>query len=47
MLGQHEPEFLEPLQNVTVTAGRDIKLQCSVKHLGSYKVFIYLMISAP
>lgn len=34
----HEPEFLEPLQNVTVTAGRDIKLQCSVRHLGSYKV---------
>lgn len=33
-----EPEFVEPLQNVTVTAGRDIKLQCSVKHLASFKV---------
>ena len=33
-----EPEFVEPLQNVTVTAGRDIKLQCSVKHLNSFKV---------
>lgn len=33
-----DPEFVEPLQNLTVTAGRDVRLQCSVKHLGSYKV---------
>jgi hypothetical protein len=36
-----EPEFLEPLQNLTVTAGREVKLQCVVKHLGSYKVSKY------
>jgi len=41
-----EPEFVEPLQNVTATAGRDIKLQCSVKHLGSYKVFLVLFVSS-
>jgi len=42
-----EPEFVEPLQNVTVTAGRDIKLQCSVKHLNSFKVaWIHLERSA-
>lgn len=42
-----EPEFVEPLQNVTVTAGRDIKLQCSVKHLASFKVaWIHLERSA-
>lgn len=44
-----DPEFVEPLQNLTVTAGRDVKLQCSVKHLGSYKVrisfFVYLRCS--
>lgn len=33
-----EPEFVEPLQNLTVTAGRDVKLRCVVKHVGSYKV---------
>jgi hypothetical protein len=38
-----DPEFVEPLQNLTVTAGRDVKLQCSVKHLGSYKVCEYLL----
>ncbi|XP_046457264.1 neurotrimin-like isoform X1 [Daphnia pulex] len=42
-----DPEFVEPLQNLTVTAGRDVKLQCSVKHLGSYKVaWIYMERSA-
>lgn len=42
-----DPEFVEPLQNLTVTAGRDVRLQCSVKHLGSYKVaWIYMERSA-
>lgn len=33
-----EPEFTEHIENVTVPAGRNIKLGCSVKNLGSYKV---------
>ncbi|XP_055389359.1 lachesin [Condylostylus longicornis] len=33
-----EPEFTEHIENVTVPAGRNVKLGCSVKNLGSYKV---------
>lgn len=33
-----EPEFTEIIENITVPAGRNIKLACSVKNLGSYKV---------
>ncbi|CRK97376.1 CLUMA_CG010766, isoform B [Clunio marinus] len=33
-----EPEFTETIENVTVPAGRNVKLACSVKNLGSYKV---------
>ncbi|XP_034934008.1 lachesin-like [Chelonus insularis] len=33
-----EPEFVEPIGNTTVPAGRSIKLACSVKDLGTYKV---------
>lgn len=33
-----EPEFTEVIDNVTVPAGRHVKLACSVKNLGSYKV---------
>ncbi|XP_055905768.1 lachesin-like isoform X1 [Eupeodes corollae] len=33
-----EPEFTEYIENVTVPAGRNVKLGCSVKNLGSYKV---------
>ncbi|XP_058447355.1 lachesin-like [Malaya genurostris] len=33
-----EPEFTEVIENVTVPAGRNVKLACSVKNLGSYKV---------
>ncbi|CAL4073935.1 unnamed protein product, partial [Meganyctiphanes norvegica] len=32
------PVFLEPISNVTVPAGRDVRLACVVDHLGSYKV---------
>ncbi|KAG7310718.1 hypothetical protein JYU34_003523, partial [Plutella xylostella] len=32
-----EPEFTDVIQNVTVPAGRSVKLACSVKNLGSYK----------
>ncbi|XP_067622152.1 neurotrimin-like isoform X2 [Eurosta solidaginis] len=33
-----EPEFTEFIENVTVPAGRNVKLRCSVRNLGSYKV---------
>lgn len=33
-----EPEFTEIIENITVPAGRNVKLACSVKNLGSYKV---------
>ncbi|CAL4091066.1 unnamed protein product [Meganyctiphanes norvegica] len=32
------PVFLEPIANVTVPAGRDVRLACVVDHLGSYKL---------
>lgn len=35
-----EPEFTDVIENVTVPAGRNVKLGCSVKNLGSYKVNI-------
>jgi hypothetical protein len=35
-----EPEFLQPLENHTVTQGRDIFFTCVVNHLGQYKVRI-------
>ncbi|XP_076032494.1 lachesin-like [Oratosquilla oratoria] len=33
-----EPRFVEPIQNVTIPAGRDIKLSCVVEDLGTFKV---------
>lgn len=33
-----EPEFSEPIPNVTVAVGRDAMLSCVVEHLGTYKV---------
>ncbi|XP_018018946.1 hemicentin-1 isoform X2 [Hyalella azteca] len=33
-----EPEFLEPLENVTVTEGREATFTCVVDHLGGFKV---------
>jgi hypothetical protein len=32
------PEFTEQIENITVPAGRNVKLSCSVKNLGTYKV---------
>ncbi|KNC22738.1 hypothetical protein FF38_04091 [Lucilia cuprina] len=32
-----DPEFTDVIDNITVPAGRNIKLACSVKNLGSYK----------
>ncbi|XP_065340926.1 lachesin-like [Cloeon dipterum] len=33
-----EPEFLAPLENHTVSQGRDVSFTCVVNHLGPYKV---------
>lgn len=35
-----DPEFTDVIENITVPAGRSVKLACSVKNLGSYKVSI-------
>ncbi|GIX79471.1 hypothetical protein CEXT_631301 [Caerostris extrusa] len=32
-----EPEFAEPIPNVTVSAGRDVSLPCVVDNLGTYR----------
>lgn len=40
-----EPEFTEIIENVTVPAGRNVRLGCSVKNLGSYKVCIHFFFS--
>lgn len=37
-----DPEFTDVIDNITVPAGRNIKLACSVKNLGSYKVRILI-----
>lgn len=36
-----DPEFTDVIENITVPAGRSVKLACSVKNLGSYKVSIF------
>lgn len=41
-----EPEFTEVIENVTVPAGRNVKLACSVKNLGSYKVSLFKSLMA-
>lgn len=33
-----EPEFVEQIENATVPVGRNVKLSCSVRSLGTYKV---------
>lgn len=35
---EHEPVFLAPLDNITVTQGRDISFTCVVNDLGPYRV---------
>ena len=37
-LVEAEPEFSEPIQNVTVAIGRDAQLSCTVENLGTYRV---------
>lgn len=33
-----DPEFLAPLENMTITQGRDVSFTCVVNELGNYKV---------
>lgn len=33
-----DPEFVDQIENITVPAGRNVKLACTVKNLGSFKV---------
>ncbi|CAB3360733.1 Hypothetical predicted protein [Cloeon dipterum] len=37
---QEDPEFTDIIENITVPAGRNVKLSCSVKNLGTYKAEI-------
>lgn len=41
---QEDPEFTDVIDNITVPAGRNVKLACSVKNLGSYKVSEFGMV---
>ena len=36
--GVAEPSFVEAIKNVTVTAGRDVRMSCVADGLGTYKV---------
>ena len=38
------PEFVEDPQNVSVILGREGTLDCKVRHVGSYKVFSWLLL---
>lgn len=42
---QEDPEFTDVIDNITVPAGRNVKLACSVKNLGSYKVSEFGMVN--
>lgn len=33
-----QPEFAEPIVNISVAIGRDATFTCHVKHLGGYRV---------
>ena len=35
-----DPEFTDIIENVTVPAGRNVRMACSVKNLGSFKVIV-------
>ena len=34
----YQPEFAEPIANLSVAVGRDATFQCMVLHLGGYRV---------
>ncbi len=33
-----QPEFAEPIVNISVAVGRDATFTCHVRHLGGYRV---------
>lgn len=35
---EQEPEFLQPLDNLTMPQGRDVSFTCVVNNLGQYRV---------
>jgi hypothetical protein len=38
-----QPEFADPIVNISVAIGRDATFTCHVKHLGGYRVnFLYV-----
>ncbi|OXA64235.1 Lachesin [Folsomia candida] len=37
-ISAEDPEFAEPIENITAPASRDIRMACSVKNLGPHKV---------
>uniref|UniRef100_A0A182YN86 Uncharacterized protein n=1 Tax=Anopheles stephensi TaxID=30069 RepID=A0A182YN86_ANOST len=37
-----QPEFLAPLDNLTVTQGRDVSFTCVVNNLGQYRVSCFV-----
>lgn len=37
-----QPEFAEPIVNISVAVGRDATFTCHVRHLGGYRVSIFL-----
>lgn len=36
-----QPEFAEPIVNISVAIGRDATFTCNVKHLGGYRVMYF------
>lgn len=38
VIATDSPEFMEPVQNVSVALGREAILQCLVKNIGDYQV---------
>lgn len=39
-----QPEFAEPLDNLTVAVGRDATFRCLVQHLGGYRVSCFMLV---
>lgn len=39
-LEENQPDFLEPIGNYTIPAGRDVQLSCKINNLGTNKVSI-------
>jgi len=37
-----QPEFADPIVNISVAIGRDATFTCHVKHLGGYRVNFFM-----